>query len=34
MKIGKISNGIQIESDFQRGDEETGVWSLKFKQNL
>ena len=26
-------NGIGIESSFQRGDEETGVWTSSFKQN-
>ena len=27
-------NGIQVKSDFQRGDEETGVWSLDFRQSF
>lgn len=26
-------NGIEVKSDFQRGDEETGVWSTDFQQN-
>ena len=27
------SDGIQISSHFQRGDEETGVWDAKRKEN-
>lgn len=26
-------NGIEVKSDFQRGDEETGVWSLDYMQH-
>ena len=26
-------DGINVQSDFQRGDEETGVWTIEFKQN-